>query len=274
MSVDLSKLPPSGSLILVSIILDYSQISISQAKKHSSIIIVMNLMQMLFKPCYYLLCVDRFDQFRPPRAILVNLEEGGTFAWVFPRLNVIFWWYLKTMIIRFKSAREITNKVTDNKILLQIVFQVLLRFLPVRDEGLFLFDGNLVWIKPKLSQSALNCKMKRQLALPQLTDRKRMRQTLFVFTKTVLSSLFLRFFCVLCHWFVKDGRWSLVLENGSPDSNIHIDLKSLRFKHHLSLTELISGFSGHKYSLYHCLASNIEKGANISNLLLEPKNAG
>ena len=139
-----------------------------------------------------------------------------------------------------------------------------------QDEGLFLFDGNLVWIKPKLSQSALNCKMKRQLALPQLTDRKRMRQTLFVFTKTFLSPLFLRFYCVLCHWFVKDGRWSLVFKNGSPVSTSHRDLKSLRLKHHLSLTELISSFSGHKYILpiivYH---PTLRRGAHILNLMLK-----
>ena len=61
-------------------------------KKHSLIIIMMILMQMLFELnlVTYLLCVDRFDQFRLPQAILVNLEEGGTFAWVLPRLNVIF----------------------------------------------------------------------------------------------------------------------------------------------------------------------------------------
>ena len=35
------------------------------------------------------------NKFRLPQAILVNLEEGGTFAWVLPRLNVIFWWYLR-----------------------------------------------------------------------------------------------------------------------------------------------------------------------------------
>lgn len=144
MSMDLRKLPPSGSLILVSLIPDYSQIFISQAKTFPLI-----LMQILFEPCYvtYLLCVDRFDQFRLPQAILVNLEEGGTFAWVLPRLNVIFWWYLKTMIIGFKSAGEITNKVTDNKILLQIAFQVLLWFLPRRTRR-----GSIsIWWQPCLN---------------------------------------------------------------------------------------------------------------------------
>ena len=141
MSMDLRKLPPSGSLILVSGLFA----DIYRSGKTFLVI----LMQILFEPCYvtYLLCVDRFDQFRLPGAILVNLEEGGTFAWVLPRLNVIFWWYLKTTIIRFKSAREITNKVTDNKILLQIAFQVLLWFLPRRTRR-----GSIsIWWQPCLN---------------------------------------------------------------------------------------------------------------------------
>ena len=79
-----------------------------------------------------MLCVDRFDQFRPLGAILVNLEEGGTFCLDLPGAKCDILMVSQTMIIRFKSAREITNKVTDNKILLQIAFQVLLKFLPVR----------------------------------------------------------------------------------------------------------------------------------------------
>ena len=148
MSVDLHKLPPSGSLILVSIVLDYSQRYLSLRQKtflnHHRDDLDADVVWTLLR---YLLCVDRFDQFRPPWAILVNLEEGGTFAWVLLRLNVIFWWYLKTMIIRFKSAREITNKVTDNKILLQIAFQVLLKFLPVRTRR-----GSIsIWWQPCLN---------------------------------------------------------------------------------------------------------------------------
>ena len=74
-------------------------------------------------------------------------EQFLSFAWVLLRLNVIFWWYLKTMIIRFKSAREITNKVTDNKILLQIAFQVLLWFLPRRTRR-----GSIsIWWQPCLN---------------------------------------------------------------------------------------------------------------------------
>ena len=137
--------PQIGSqwiLILVSIIPDHSQKAfVNHHRDDLDADVVWTLLST------YLLCVDRFDQFQLPRAILVNLEEGGTFAWVLLRLNVIFWWYLKTMIIRFKSAREITNKVTDNKILLQIAFQVLLRFLPRRTRR-----GSIsIWCQPCLN---------------------------------------------------------------------------------------------------------------------------
>ena len=89
-----------------------------------------------------MLCVDRFDQFRPLGAILVNLEEGGTFCLDLPGAKCDILMVSQTMIIRFKSVREITNKVADNI----KFYKWILGFIEVFTiKSLFLFDGNLLF---------------------------------------------------------------------------------------------------------------------------------